>query len=325
MVPNPLVSVVVITYRHELFIEKTLVSILNQETDFEYELILANDDSPDNSDKLIKEILNSHPKSYRVRYFVNKPNMGVTPNSKKALDMVKGKYIALCEGDDYWIDDKKLQKQVDFLERNVDFAICFHNTRIDYFDKNLESYYLNENIHKDVFTLDDMIGEEEIWFMATASLMLRASAYGRTPDWFVKSKSGDIPIIILAARNGKIKYLSDVMAVYRKNMASFSHTDSHEDENFLRNRIFMYNKLNEETGFKYDRLLKRNVARYYYMILNSYQFEDVYLKKIPIIAKYLSLTFPKIPHLKEVVRDHLIPPMIMEMVRRIKRWIGIIP
>lgn len=325
MVTNPLVSVVMITYNHELFIEESLLSILNQETAFEYEVIVGNDGSTDNTDKLVQEILQSHPKAYRVRYYNNNPNMGVTTNSKKALDMVRGKYMALCEGDDFWIDDLKLQKQVDFLEENDDFAICFHNTRVDFFDKNVPSYYVNENIEKDVFTLDDMIGEDEIWFMATASLMIRSLAYGKTPDWFLRSKSGDIPIIILAARYGKIKYLSDVMAVYRKNLASFSHTDSHEDKYFLWNRIFMYNKLNEETGFKFNKRFKRNIARYYFMLLNSKQYKARYFRNFPIAFKYLQLTFPDIPHLKLLLRDHLIPPFVMSFVRGVKKAFGLIP
>lgn len=320
-----MVSVVMITYNHELFIEESLLSILNQETSFEYEIIVGNDRSTDKTDDVIQNILKNHPKAYRVRYYNNNPNLGVTPNSKKALDMVEGKYMALCEGDDFWIDEQKLQKQVDFLELNEDFAICFHNTRVDFFDQKAPSYYVNENIEKDVFTLDDMIGEDEIWFTATASLMIRSSAYGKTPDWFLTSKSGDIPIIILAARNGKIKYLPDVMAVYRKNLASFSHTDSHEDKSFLWNRVFMYEKLNAETGFKYNKRLKRNIARYYYMLLNSVQYRNRYFRNFPIIFKYILLTFPNVPNLKLLIRDHMLPPFVMGGFRSIKKAFGLIP
>ena len=74
MVENPVVSVIVVTYNHELFIEQNIQSILDQETDFEYEVILANDSSPDNSDSIIKDFLARHPKGYRVKYFVNNPN-----------------------------------------------------------------------------------------------------------------------------------------------------------------------------------------------------------------------------------------------------------
>ncbi|AWV99871.1 glycosyltransferase family 2 protein [Arcticibacterium luteifluviistationis] len=325
MVANPMVSVVMITYNHELFIEESLLSILNQETSFEYEVIVGNDHSTDKTDSIVQSIIETHPKGYRVNYYNNNPNLGVTTNSKKALDMVRGKYMALCEGDDFWIDNQKLQKQVDFLEQNDDFAICFHNTRVDYFDKKVPSYYVNENIEKDVFTLDDMIGEDEIWFTATASLMIRSAAYGKTPDWLLTSKSGDIPIIILAARRGKIKYLPDVMAVYRKNLASYSHTDSHEDKLFLWNRIFMYNKLNEETGFKFNDRFKRNIARYYFMLLNSKQYKNRYFKNFPIIFKYIQLTFPNIPNLKLVLRDHLIPPLVMDSIRKVKKAFGLIP
>ncbi|MFT4733812.1 MAG: glycosyltransferase involved in cell wall biosynthesis [Algoriphagus sp.] len=325
MVENPVVSVIVVTYNHELFIEQNLQSILDQDTDFEYEVILANDSSPDNSDAIIKNFLDKHPRGYRVNYFVNNPNLGVMPNSKKALDLAKGKYLALCEGDDFWLDKKKLQKQVDFLEEHNDFAICFHNTRVDFFDQELPSYYVNEGIERDVFTLDDMIGQDEIWFMATASLLIRSSAYGKTPHWLLKSKSGDIPIIILAARNGKIKYLPEVMAVYRKNLGSFSHTDNYKEEHFLKNRIYMYSELDRETDYKYHKRLKRNIARYYFMLLDAHQIKGMYFMKLGIVFKYLSLTFPQVPNKKSLLRDHVIPAFVMNIFRGIKRIFGLAP
>src|SRR5690606_3501340 len=134
------------TYKHEPFIEEAVLSILNQKTSFDYELIIGDDKSPDNTEEIVRKIINDHPEGKRIKYFRNEKNIGITPNSKKALDKVKGEYFATCEGDDFWIDENKLQRQVDFMDNNPDFAICFHDTRIDFFDQKAPSYLLNESL-----------------------------------------------------------------------------------------------------------------------------------------------------------------------------------
>ncbi len=319
-----------LTYRHEKFLKQSVQAVLNQETDFEFELILANDNSPDNTDAVVEEIKQSHPKAYRLNYYRNTTNLGVMKNSRKALEMVKGDYFATCESDDYWCDSQKLQKQVDFLESHSDYAICFHNARIEYFEDfgNKESDYLRNSLQENdvlnpwdtfkTFTLADLIGEDEIWFMATASLMFRSKAFFPFPDWLEHSRSGDIPMLILAARKGKIGYLPDVMAVYRKHAGGVSLTDHKDDEVVLRNRIFMYNELNRETGYRYRQIFNRNIARYYFMLLHAKQYKDTYFKKWPIILKYIQLTFPSVPRLKELVRDAVLPAGWLKMYRKAK-------
>ncbi len=317
------VSVVMITYNHEPFIKQAVESIITQQTDFEFELLIGNDRSPDNTDEIIRNIIDSHPKGYRIKYFLHEKNLGITPNSKVILDKVTGKYFATCEGDDYWTDPEKLQKQVEFLDSNSDFAICFHNTRIEYFDDDLPAYLLNENIEKDIFSLDDLIGEDEIWFMATTSLMVRSQAFFPIPDWYVKSKSGDIPLIILAARNGLIKYLPDVMAVYRKTARGISNTDQKEGIKFMKNRVFMYSMIDKSTNFKYHALLRRNIARYYYMMIFSEELSSKYLTRLSKVFTYFRLTFPKIPDIQGVIRYKVIPPVVFEIYSAIKKSLGL--
>ncbi len=326
MIPekNIMVSIIMLTYRHENFLKQAVEAVLNQKTNFDFELIVANDNSPDNTNTIMLEIIEQYPEA-NIVYFKNDTNIGIMPNSKKALDLAKGKYLALCEGDDYWTTEHKLQRQVEFLEQNPDFAICFHNTRIEFFERDDTPYLLNENLERDVFTLDDLIGEDEIWFMATASVMIRHAAYGKTPDWLVKSKSGDIPMLILAARYGKIKYLPDVMAVYRKHSLGTSLTDHKDDEAFLRNRIYMYDKLKNATDKKYNTLFERNIARYYFMLLSAKQFRGKYLKGLPVVLKYVKLTYPRVPKLKELIRDHIIPPFFLLIFRSIKGLLGVLP
>lgn len=324
-----------LTYRHAKFLKQSVEAVLNQQTNFEFELILANDNSPDNTDEVVEEIRQSHAQAHRLRYYRNPENMGVMRNSRKALEMVRGEYFATCESDDYWNDPLKLQKQVDFLDSHIDHSICFHNARIEYFEDfgDKESDFLRSELQEDdllnpwkeqkTFTIHDLIGEDEIWFMATASLMIRSKAFFPFPDWLEKSKSGDIPILILSAQNGKIGYLPEVMAVYRKHAGGASLTDNKKDVGFLRNRIFMYQELNKATGYRFKKSFQRNIARYYFMLLSATQYENHYFKKLGATIRYVLLTFPKVPRKKELIRDYLFPTSFLRVYAGFKKALGL--
>ena len=129
---KPMVSVVMITYGHENYIEEAINSVLRQECDFELELIIANDKSPDNTDDVVQRILRNHPKASSIRYILREKNWGIVPNFIDALKQGRGRYIALCEADDYWTDRSKLNKQVCFLEAHLDHSMICHNARIIY-------------------------------------------------------------------------------------------------------------------------------------------------------------------------------------------------
>jgi glycosyltransferase involved in cell wall biosynthesis len=122
---NPKVSVCMITYGHEKYIRQAIEGVLMQECDFDIELIIANDASPDSTDEIIQSLIESHLKSTWIKYVRHEKNIGMMPNFIYALNQCKGKYIALCEGDDYWTEPLKLQKQVEFLEENEEYSICW--------------------------------------------------------------------------------------------------------------------------------------------------------------------------------------------------------
>lgn len=319
------VSVVMLAYNHEQFIAQAIESILAQETHFPFQLIIGEDKSPDGTLNICRKYQSQHPD--KIQLLSDGPNLGPQPNFKRCYDIAQdsSEYLAFCEGDDYWVDSLKLQKQVDFMESEKDYAICFGNSRVEYYDQSLAPYFLNEGIKKDTFTLDDLIGEEEVWFMGTASLLYRISCIGELPSWFLKCKSGDIPLAILAARNGNIKYLDLVFSAYRKHSGGISLTDHKDQAAFIENRIFMYSNLNRETGFKYNKRFKINLGGYVYLLLNSKEYKNSYLKKLPQSLKYIFLTFPKIPHLKLFLRDHLTPPFLLAISRFFKKLVGIIP
>ncbi|MCP9754725.1 glycosyltransferase [Lacihabitans sp. CCS-44] len=319
---KPLVSVHLLTYNHAKFITQSIESVVNQKTNFSFEIIIGDDHSTDGTSQIVDQYAAEYPELIKV--VRGKTNGGPQPNSIRILENSQGKYMAALEGDDYWIDPLKLQKQTDFMEQNPDFAICFTNTRVEFFENNEEPYLLNSTIEKDVFELKDLIAETEVWFMGTATLFYTMSSIFPVQPWFHKTKSGDIPMIMLAARHGKIKYLPDVTAAYRRHSAGASNTDHKDDAKFLENRIMMYTNLDKDTGYKFHDKFKRNLGGWYYLLLNSKQYQSLYFKKLRIAAKYISLMYPNIPQLKLVLRDHLIPQWVMEVTRKIRRALGMI-
>ena len=121
---EPLVSIVCITYNHEPYLRQTLDSFLMQETSFAYEIVLAEDCSTDGTRKICEEYAAKYPDI--IHYIYRDKNVGYNENEYEAMSAAKGKYIAYCEGDDYWTIPDKLQRQVDFLESHPDYSVCWH-------------------------------------------------------------------------------------------------------------------------------------------------------------------------------------------------------
>lgn len=118
-----LTSVVMITYNHEVHIAQAIESVLSQNFDSPLELIISNDRSPDDTERIVLDIINSHPRGNIIKYTKHERNLGMSSNFFWSLNQAKGKYVALCEGDDSWTDPNKLQKQIDFLEENNEYGL----------------------------------------------------------------------------------------------------------------------------------------------------------------------------------------------------------
>lgn len=114
------ISVVVLTYNHEKYLVECIESILNQELDCEYEVLIGNDKSPDNT----KKVLEKYKTNEKIKIFNREENLGATKNLIDLLQKSQGEYTALLEGDDYWIDNKKLSKQINILEENKEYILC---------------------------------------------------------------------------------------------------------------------------------------------------------------------------------------------------------
>ncbi len=212
---NPLVSICCITFNQQAYINQTIDGILKQNTSFPVEIIVHDDASTDDTSDIIKEYVKKFPKI--IIPIFQKENLwskGIRASPNYVWPLAKGKYIALCEGDDYWTDPYKLQKQVDFLEANPDFGICFHNVaQLNTFNE--EKNNIIPGVKKDsVYTMEDYILSNRT---ATCSLVFKKELLGEIPSWFYKVPFGDLALILLVMHNSNKKgmVLKDTMGVYR--------------------------------------------------------------------------------------------------------------
>jgi len=212
MIQQPKVSVCMITYGHEKFIEQAINGVLMQECDFEVELIIANDCSPDKTGQVVKNILENHPRSSWIKYIKHKKNLGMTPNFLFALNQCKGVFVAMCEGDDYWTNPLKLQKQVDFLEANKEYSICWTKyDKVDFFgnliDENIPIF--NQSL-ADV-TVDNFFENYRTW---TLTSVFKASVLKKY-DFLKFQYLKDNTIFFAAMTDSKGRVLDFNSACYR--------------------------------------------------------------------------------------------------------------
>ncbi|MBS3022093.1 hypothetical protein DJFAAGMI_04874 [Comamonas sp. PE63] len=222
--PPPLVSILMATYNHAPYIEQALKSILEQKTSFDFELVVCDDASTDKTADIVKEF----QKKYKNLTLLEQPsNSRGINNHFDGYQYISSKYIAFCEGDDYWVSDTKLEKQINFLEENPDFSVCVHKVEMQ-FEKatsNQKQYVYkdltssDERIREGVFYADELISN---YFLHTSSFVFRYRFSEGLPKWFRKWMTFDHAILMLHAVEGKTKYFDEVMSVWRRNETGFS-------------------------------------------------------------------------------------------------------
>ncbi len=268
-----------ITYNHENYIEEAINGVLMQDCEYEIELIISNDCSTDHTNTIIQNIINTHPRASRIKYFNHDKNLGMMQNFIFTIKQCDGDYIALCEGDDYWTDPLKIQKQVGYMLLNPTISFSFHRANILFKEKLFLSYksqnYKDRNIVETKFFLRKGGAR-----YCTASSVYRKDAFTDFPQWISECHVADYPILFLALQKGEVGYLEDIMCVYR--LASLG---SWSSENLkLINRIKNIKKMvqlniiiNSNTNGQFKKYLKLNLASY---LINKIYIETVdYFKK----------------------------------------------
>jgi len=207
---KPTVSIFVMVYNHGSYLRDCLDGFLKQKTNFNVNIIVGEDYSTDNSRKILLEYQNNFCGKFNL--LLHDKNIGAHENQQIVLDHCDGKYIAMCEGDDYWTDPLKLQKQVDFLENNDECNLVYHRVNIKDEEKNIiypEELNTSEKI--EVKNLDELALNGN--FMHTPSVMFRNNI--KFDHEYSKSKVGDYILWFLNGTKGDFGYLPDIMAVYR--------------------------------------------------------------------------------------------------------------
>lgn len=215
-----------LAYNHKLYITEAIFGVLSQTTNFNIELIIADDCSTDQMEEVVQEIINTHPKSNIIKYTHHTSNKGMMKNFNWAIEQCKGQYIALCDGDDYWTDPLKLQKQFSFMEKNDEYAMCFHEVNISYQNQKVRKY-TGIDSSKDM-GFEDFVDSNKA---ATCSVFFRNGllnneffdTLNQVPvgDWFLNLSLSEL---------GKIYFLNDCMAIYRRHEGGVW---SSSDEKFM--------------------------------------------------------------------------------------------
>ena len=206
----PTISIVLLAYNHELYLRQALDSILTQETSFACEVIVGEDCSTDGTRAIVQEYAARYPDQMRPLYHAR--NVGMGANFQACLAQCRGRYIALLEGDDYWIDPRKLQKQVEWLEQHPDFTLCFHPVR----DLGLNGVLAPADLSKyakEEYTFADFL-RPIYTIVSTGSIVLR-NVLPTWPEWLFTVKPIDFPLVLLYTELGKAKLLPEAMSVYR--------------------------------------------------------------------------------------------------------------
>lgn len=253
------VSVVMITYGHEKFIKEAIEGVLMQECDFDIELILANDNSLDNTHEIITKIINDNRSNIKIKYTKHTQNLGMLANFFWAIKQCTGKYIALCEGDDYWTDSLKIKKQVNILENNIALSFCFHTVNIVDED--------GEIIQKDAspanfYGRDSLFSSQRI--LAGPMVSNLCSLIFRNSNFVIHSlfnipelPYGDKPLEKILAIAGDGLFIRESMANYRRFSGSVTHSENWRQNELTKskeNHIKLYSYLFEICDHK---LLKK--------------------------------------------------------------------
>lgn len=261
-----LVSINCITYNHQDYIRDAIEGFLMQKTNFKFEVLIHDDASTDNTAKIIKEYQLKYPEIIKPIYQLeNQYSKGRKP-SLINLERATGKYIAYCEGDDYWTDPYKLQKQVDFMEVNPEYSMCGHTVKvIDIrFNEEIDDPYYRR-FEQSMELSFDLIGQS--LFFQTSSMVVRSEYFKKGyPKFYIISPTGDQALQFWMAHVGKIYYFNDVMSVYRRFIPSSWTINSYRTEiqqiNFAEKMIRMLMEFNDFSNKKHSDVIHERIESY---------------------------------------------------------------
>lgn len=236
-----------------------------QKTDFEYEILIGEDCSTDKTKEIVEKYVNLYPD--KIRLITSDHNVGERKNAIRLRENSRGKYIALCDGDDYWIDSYKLQKQVDYMESNPECSLCFHASRIVKENGKPTGKIVRPYNKSGISLAEDLIIGGG-GFCSTASLFFPKKLMDNPPDFYLKAHVGDYPIQMWLASQKYAYYIDEIMSAYRTGVKGAWTTQFISGENvtekFVENNeedIKLLNEFNKYTNHKYSDAIKKTITK----------------------------------------------------------------
>lgn len=306
----PKLSVCLITYNHEGFIRQTWEGILMQQCNFDFEIVVGLDKGTDRTEQILKECIEKSPRP--VKLLSTEQNLGMVDNWMRTLFACEGEYVAILEGDDYWTDPTKLQKQVDLLDRHPDYAFAFHDVNVQY-DNTAETQPLAGVRNKSVFELEDIILNP--WFIPTCSVVYRNKFLPRFPKWLASKKLIDIPVEMLLASQGAIGYIGERLATYRIHTGGVSHIQwSGKEKVFEFSTIPVFKAFDKFTNGKYRQLIRKRLEKDYLQLMKKNTFLSIYYLRA--LMGYLRVDSRNLLSLRKLFADRYYGSTLYEFYKR---------
>jgi glycosyltransferase involved in cell wall biosynthesis len=249
------VTVLLITYNHEKYIAQALDSVLMQETDFDYEIVVLEDCSTDATREILRGYQKRYPDKIRLRLAERNEPTSSKPFAEE-FQAAPSRYIATLDGDDYWTSPRKLQIQVEFLRAHPECVLCFHNAMRVYEDQRLPIPY--NSVDQKAFS-----EIEDVWkycFIAGATPMFRKNVLRKLPEWYYNMPFGDWPLYILYAEHGKIGYIDEILSVYRIHSGGLWTKQNNIQK--LESLIEAYERMNANLEFRYNHIAQSRISKW---------------------------------------------------------------
>jgi glycosyltransferase involved in cell wall biosynthesis len=251
-------SVMMITYNHEPYVAQALESALAQRADFPFEVVVGDDASTDRTPEILRQIQARYP--HRVRLRLRDKNVGICRNFADTYAACRGEYLAILEGDDYWVDPGKLRRQVELLEHNPDCTFCFHDVQLLHKDGTHAPTCCRPDL-KPFYELVEIITDNVI--PNCSAVVMRNNVFGDFPAWFFELSYYDWPLHILNAQHGRIAYLNEALSVYRLHNGGAWHGT--EPTRRVPKVLQIFDRVNEHLDYQYDHIF-RTLARHWELI-----------------------------------------------------------
>ena len=311
---KPKLSVCLITYNHEKYLQQCIESIIAQKCNEPFEIIIGEDNSTDNTPAIVASYQQKYPKLISV--IVSEKNVGMVENWRRTIEAARGEYIAIVEGDDFWNSDLKLQQQIDLMDVEKECALSFHDVDVIFGDGVPKIDSLTRFEGESKFSIQDVITRN--WFVPTCSMVIRKICLSDFPDWTKNLKAIDMVVQLLAASNGGIHYINEKLATYRIHDTGQSQIQWLGKENIFEFTIIdiLQNFDNYSNGKYRDYVHQRLERAYRSLLAKNLPWSKHYLKAMAGLVKLNPKKNGSI--IKDWLITNFIPTHLYKIYRAIK-------